>query len=120
MFRLRIMSIYSIVTVSFIGGQTIMNNEKFLRLLLNNVVYRIENIIGAVNGTHIRLFCAPNGDQDYYNRKRFPSIQLQVICYLHYSLYFFISIFSHTTQLEEKYNQSVDKYEMTLPIFKLV
>lgn len=40
----------------------------------------IPGIIGALDGTHIRLYSAPKGDRDYFNRKQFPSIQLQVVC----------------------------------------
>ena len=38
----------------------------------------LPDIIGAVDGTHIRLAAAPGGDEDYINRKSFPAMQLQV------------------------------------------
>ena len=40
---------------------------------------RLPGIVGYIDGTHNRLAFCPQGDQDYYNRKRFPSILLQVI-----------------------------------------
>ncbi|XP_034317149.2 uncharacterized protein [Magallana gigas] len=39
----------------------------------------LPGIIGCLDGTHIRLSSAPGGDKDYFNRKNFPSIQLQVV-----------------------------------------
>ncbi len=37
-------------------------------------------IIGAIDGTHIPIKC-PSGDKDsYFNRKKFPSLSLQVTC----------------------------------------
>lgn len=38
----------------------------------------IQGIIGCLIGSHIRLSAAPGGDNDYYNRKKFPSVRLQV------------------------------------------
>ncbi|XP_062609347.1 uncharacterized protein LOC134271110 [Saccostrea cucullata] len=39
----------------------------------------LPDIIGALDGTHIRLSSCIGGDNDYINRKHFPSIQLQVV-----------------------------------------
>ena len=39
----------------------------------------LPGVIGAVDGTHIRLSAALKGDTDYINRKGFPSMQLQVL-----------------------------------------
>ena len=41
----------------------------------------VENCVGFIDGTHIRLSCIPGGDKDYtcINRKGFPSIQLQLV-----------------------------------------
>ncbi|XP_021379463.1 protein ANTAGONIST OF LIKE HETEROCHROMATIN PROTEIN 1-like [Mizuhopecten yessoensis] len=39
----------------------------------------ISGVVGFIDGTHIRLASAPGGEQDYYNRKSFPSIQLQAV-----------------------------------------
>ncbi|XP_055999081.1 uncharacterized protein LOC130047721 [Ostrea edulis] len=39
----------------------------------------LRGVIGSLDGTHIRLTTAPGGDRDYFNRKNFPSIQLQVV-----------------------------------------
>ncbi|XP_041372407.1 putative nuclease HARBI1 isoform X2 [Gigantopelta aegis] len=36
-------------------------------------------VIGYLDGTHIRLSAPIGGDRDYYNRKGFPSMQLQVV-----------------------------------------
>ncbi|XP_061183155.1 putative nuclease HARBI1 [Saccostrea echinata] len=41
--------------------------------------YGISDVIGFMDGTHIRLASAPDGDRDYYNRRGFPSMQLQVV-----------------------------------------
>ena len=38
----------------------------------------MEGICGAIDGTHIRLHGAPGSERDFYNRKGFPSVQLQV------------------------------------------
>ena len=38
----------------------------------------LPGIIGAIDGCHIRLLSCPGGDNDYSNRKGFPSMQLQV------------------------------------------
>ena len=40
---------------------------------------KIPNCIGFIDGTHIRLSCMPGGDTGYLNRKKFPSLQLQLI-----------------------------------------
>ncbi|CAC5407821.1 unnamed protein product [Mytilus coruscus] len=42
----------------------------------------IKGIIGAMDGSLIRLASCPKGDSDYINREGFPSIQLQVISYI--------------------------------------
>lgn len=42
----------------------------------------LPGIIGCLDGTHIRLSSAPGGDKDYFNRKNFPSIQLQVLIHV--------------------------------------
>lgn len=39
----------------------------------------LPNIIGIIDGTHIRLSAPVGGDPDYINRKGFPSVVLQVI-----------------------------------------
>ncbi|XP_070835621.1 uncharacterized protein [Chaetodon trifascialis] len=37
--------------------------------------------VGAIDGCHVRIKTPPGPDgQDYYNRKLFPSIQLQAVC----------------------------------------
>ena len=38
----------------------------------------IPGVVGFIDGTHNRLTHAPNGDIDYYTRKEYPSMQLQV------------------------------------------
>jgi hypothetical protein len=38
----------------------------------------LTGVVGFLDGTHIRLSAALQGDRDYFNRKGFPSIQLQV------------------------------------------
>ena len=39
----------------------------------------MKRCIGFIDGTHIRLASSLCGERDYYNRKGFPSIQLQVV-----------------------------------------
>jgi hypothetical protein len=39
----------------------------------------VENCVGFIDGTRIRLSCIPGGDKDYINRKGFPLIQLQLV-----------------------------------------
>lgn len=39
----------------------------------------IPEVVGFIDGTHIRLTHASNEENDYYNRKGYPSIQLQVV-----------------------------------------
>ena len=41
-------------------------------------VSNIANIVGIIDGSHIRLSRIPQGDNGYINRKGFPSIVLQV------------------------------------------
>ena len=36
-------------------------------------------ILGAIDDTHVRIVNPPDGHQDYYNRKGFPSLQLQLV-----------------------------------------
>lgn len=40
---------------------------------------KIPGIIGVIDGTHITLSNIPDGDNDYVNRKGYPSLQLQVV-----------------------------------------
>ena len=35
--------------------------------------------VGIIDGTHVRLASCPRGDQDFINRKGFPSMQLQLV-----------------------------------------
>ncbi|XP_033738912.1 putative nuclease HARBI1 [Pecten maximus] len=39
----------------------------------------LPNVVGFIDGTHIRLSQIPNGDTDYINRKGYPSIVLQLV-----------------------------------------
>ena len=39
----------------------------------------LDGIVGSIDGTHIRLVNLPGGNQDYYNRRKFPSTQLQLV-----------------------------------------
>ncbi|XP_018368346.1 PREDICTED: putative nuclease HARBI1 [Trachymyrmex cornetzi] len=38
------------------------------------------NVIGAIDGTHIKIRAPPTDSVSYINRKGFPSINLQVVC----------------------------------------
>lgn len=39
----------------------------------------IQNCVGFIDGTHIRLSSAPGGERDYINRKKYASVQLQLV-----------------------------------------
>lgn len=39
----------------------------------------LRGVVGFLDGTHIRLSSALNGERDFYNRKGFPSIQVQAV-----------------------------------------
>jgi predicted DNA-binding protein YlxM (UPF0122 family) len=39
----------------------------------------IQNCVGFIDGSHIRLQSAPGGDTDYINRKKYNSVQLQIV-----------------------------------------
>jgi hypothetical protein len=41
-------------------------------------LYNIEGVVGLLDGTHIELTGCIDGDQDYFNMARYPSMQLQV------------------------------------------
>lgn len=43
----------------------------------------ISGAVGFIDGTHIRPTHAPDGDYDYYNRKGYPSMQLEVTHFLY-------------------------------------
>ncbi|XP_060083974.1 uncharacterized protein LOC132563238 [Ylistrum balloti] len=43
------------------------------------VMSGIGNIVGALDGTYLPIVNCPGGDNDYINRKEFPSVQLQLI-----------------------------------------
>ena len=45
----------------------------------NQLLHGLPDIIGALDGTHIRISSCPNEDNDSINRKKFPSMQLQVL-----------------------------------------
>ncbi|XP_061170372.1 putative nuclease HARBI1 [Saccostrea echinata] len=40
---------------------------------------RLPGVIGFIDGSHIQLSSALDGEKDYYNKKGFPSIQLQIV-----------------------------------------
>ena len=46
----------------------------------NKARRQFPNIIGAIDGCHIRISHAKNEAQAYYNYKNFHSIQLQAVC----------------------------------------
>ena len=50
-------------------------------------VDQLPDIVGCLDGTHIRLAYCPKSDRDYINRKNFPSMQLQLSPIHHYSSY---------------------------------
>ncbi|XP_014670057.1 PREDICTED: putative nuclease HARBI1 [Priapulus caudatus] len=75
-----IMKILDIVTDSanqFIQWPTLDEQERISRELQEE--YIIDGAIGYIDGTHIRLNHRIKEDQDYINRKKFPSIQLQIV-----------------------------------------
>lgn len=50
--------------------------------------FTIPDVVGVLDGTHIRLAGCPSGDSDYINRKSFASMQLQVWKTTHYQIFF--------------------------------
>ncbi|XP_052097294.1 uncharacterized protein LOC127732254 [Mytilus californianus] len=60
-----------------------------------------------MNGTHIRLSAAIGGERDYYNRKRYPSIQLQVKHIIDLSLVVIEFLLKLTVSSCTKINSSV-------------
>ena len=49
--------------------------------MISNAVQQesgLPGVVGFLDGTHIRMSGTIGGDQDYYNRKGYPSMQLQV------------------------------------------
>ena len=53
----------------------------------NQLKYGLPDVVGCLDGTHIRLAYCPKSDRDYINRKNFPSMQLQLSPIHHYSSY---------------------------------
>ncbi|KAK2181225.1 hypothetical protein NP493_405g01000 [Ridgeia piscesae] len=47
---------------------------KFLRLA------GFPNVVGCIDGTHVRIQAPPTNEHEYVNRKNFHSINVQVIC----------------------------------------
>lgn len=41
------------------------------------------NVIGAIDGTHIKIRAPPNDAASYINRKSFPSLNVQLVCDSH-------------------------------------
>ncbi|XP_041377347.1 protein ANTAGONIST OF LIKE HETEROCHROMATIN PROTEIN 1-like [Gigantopelta aegis] len=39
----------------------------------------IDHIIGAIDGTHTQLLNLPNDSKDYFSRREYPSVQLQLV-----------------------------------------
>ena len=55
---------------------------KFLRLA------GFPNVVGCIDGTHVRIQAPPTNEHEYVNRKNFHSINVQVMCDLSNSLNF--------------------------------
>jgi len=62
----------------FPGNSLAWHNEQHQIAATFNLRSPLNGIIGALDGTHIRLASCPGKDSDYINRKSFASMQLQV------------------------------------------
>ena len=71
-----IITLFLFFKIRSLTGQAFKHSKPYPDFQLQS---GIPGIIGALDGTHIRLYSAPKGDRDYFNRKQFPSIQLQVL-----------------------------------------
>ena len=74
-------SILNLIINSLIGFFQVIrpdHNEQHQIAATFNPRSPLNGIIGALDGTHIRLASCPGKDSDYINRKSFASMQLQV------------------------------------------
>ncbi|XP_025159376.1 putative nuclease HARBI1 isoform X1 [Harpegnathos saltator] len=63
---------------SFIKWPTIEEAQQSMDTMEQQ--YGFPNVIGAVDGTHVKITAPQEHSESYINRKGFHSIQLQVIC----------------------------------------
>ncbi|XP_060557268.1 LOW QUALITY PROTEIN: uncharacterized protein LOC132717730 [Ruditapes philippinarum] len=60
----------------------VLSRECNIQTEISNSFYDscgIDNIVGVIDGTHIPIVNCPGGENDYINRKGFPSVQLQLV-----------------------------------------
>ncbi|XP_025154163.1 putative nuclease HARBI1 isoform X2 [Harpegnathos saltator] len=70
-------ALYKKIT-SFIKWPTIEEAQQSMDTMEQQ--YGFPNVIGAVDGTHVKITAPQEHSESYINRKGFHSIQLQVIC----------------------------------------
>ncbi|XP_025154758.1 putative nuclease HARBI1 isoform X2 [Harpegnathos saltator] len=63
---------------TFIHWPTVEEAEHSIETIKRN--HDFPGVIGAIDGTHIKIIAPQNNSDSYINRKRFYSIQLQVVC----------------------------------------
>ena len=51
--------------------------------------YEIPQILGAIDGSHIRIIAPSENHEDYFNRKRYYSVNLQQLLIQVYGFYMF-------------------------------
>ncbi|KMQ82932.1 nuclease harbi1 [Lasius niger] len=56
------------------------SNEQAQTIMHKFEENRFPNVIGAIDGTHIRIEAPTQNAMDYINRKGYHSIQLRVVC----------------------------------------
>jgi len=65
---------------TFIHWPTIEEAEKTMETIKRN--YAFPGVIGAIDGTHIKILAPREHNESYVNRKGFHSIQLQVLNFI--------------------------------------
>ncbi|CAC5421676.1 unnamed protein product [Mytilus coruscus] len=73
----RVLEAFCEIFLDIIQWPSLQRQDELSREI--QLLHMLPNIIGAIDGTHIRLSSCPSNDNDYYNRKGFPSMQLQAV-----------------------------------------
>lgn len=82
----------------FINWPTMQEAEQSMENI--EQLYGFPGVIGAVDGTHIKISAPKDNSESYINRKGFHSIQLQVIFY---AIYILINMILETLELRKDY-----------------
>lgn len=87
---------------TFIKWPSREETEQTMEIIENQ--YGFPGVIGAVDGTHIKITAPKDHSESYVNRKGFHSIQLQVrvinIIYIYFNIYIYILIYITFLQLQ--------------------